>query len=59
MRTKNHNWVNVKTKETLFGIKVSIDGKKWKNVSSCGQPYFADSEEQREKDRAVLRKSKL
>lgn len=58
MKTRRHDWFNVKTHEVLHGIQVFHKGQ-WMNYAEDNKPFFVKTKEEVETKRKELRKLKI
>lgn len=58
MKTRNHDWFDMKNpQQPKYGIQVQQDGK-WYNAAENGEPCLFDTEAERDAKRAEFRKLK-
>jgi hypothetical protein len=61
MRTRNHEWLNIKTLEVSYGIEVKDTDGKWKHYCEAKNSavWLTNDPKERDNKRAELRKIKL
>ncbi|PCI53844.1 MAG: hypothetical protein COB36_11435 [Alphaproteobacteria bacterium] len=47
LRFRKHDWLNLKTLSTVYGVQANTGKGKWVNCSKSGKPLFFDTAKER------------